>query len=172
MSNIFFTADLHLGHKNIIEYCNRPFENIEEMNNQIIFNWNKTISNNDEVYVLGDFCLTNNKIQAQYWFDSLKGKKHLILGNHDKMSREIKGWESISYYKELEIDDKEIILSHYAFRVWNKSHYGSYHLYGHSHGTLLGIGKSMDVGADCNNYFPFSFEEVNTKLETRDTHWL
>lgn len=53
-NNIFFSSDLHFGHKNIIKYCTRPFESVEEMNKKLIENWNSVVTNDDTVFFLGD----------------------------------------------------------------------------------------------------------------------
>lgn len=79
-------------------------------------------------------------------------------------------FSSVSFYKELKINGKILILSHYAHRVWHGSHKGWYHLYGHSHDTLPGIGRSMDVGVDSairkfGIARPFSFNEIQTELD-------
>lgn len=71
-------------------------------------------------------------------------------------------FEEVCDYKEIRHNGQRIILCHYAFRVWNSSHHGSWHLYGHSHGSLpddLGA-LSWDVGSDNNNFTPISFEQV------------
>lgn len=73
-------------------------------------------------------------------------------------------FSSTNYYLELKIKEYRFVLSHYAMRVWNKSHHGSIHLYGHSHGSLPGIGRSMDVGVDTNNLYPYHIDEILDKL--------
>lgn len=85
MKKIYVTSDTHFNHNNIIEYCNRPFNSIEEMNETIIKNWNDTITNDDYVFFLGDFCLGNreNLIELGH---KLNGHKILIMGNHDRVS--------------------------------------------------------------------------------------
>ena len=80
---IYFTSDLHLGHANIIRHCNRPFSSVEEMDETLIRNWAKRVKANDTVYVLGDLMFRNQKSPEEY-LSRLKGKKHLIIGNHDK----------------------------------------------------------------------------------------
>lgn len=82
--NVFFTADLHLGHDNIRKHCGRPFDTVEEMDEAIISNWNRTVSARDLVYVVGDFAWSNHNLHLA----RLKGKKILIKGNHDKMSQD------------------------------------------------------------------------------------
>ena len=56
----WFTADTHLGHQNIIKYCNRPFKTLDEMDTAIIRNWNERVDPDDTVLVLGDFCFRNS----------------------------------------------------------------------------------------------------------------
>jgi len=80
-NRIFFTSDLHLGHKRILEYTNRPFENIDTMNTAIVDNWNKKVTANDLVYHVGDFSFGNS---AREWEQKLHGDIVHIEGNHDK----------------------------------------------------------------------------------------
>lgn len=84
MPNIFFTADLHFGHTNIIKMCNRPFNSIEEMDETLIANWNQTVRRNDEIYILGDLMLKGSADVAHSYLSRLNGKKYFICGNHDR----------------------------------------------------------------------------------------
>jgi calcineurin-like phosphoesterase family protein len=79
----FYTADLHLGHENIIKYCSRPFSNVSEMDKTIIDNWNYMVSSNDIVYVLGDFTLKNLAVAMNYLL-RLNGNIKLLPGSHDQ----------------------------------------------------------------------------------------
>jgi len=79
---VFFTSDLHFSHTNVINYCNRPYADIVEMNLAIIAQWNSQVTPEDTVYFLGDFSL-NAKYVEQY-LPLLNGSIHLITGNHDK----------------------------------------------------------------------------------------
>lgn len=177
--NIFFTADTHFCHNNIIKYCNRPFSSIEEMNEVLIKRWNKIVEPNDTIYHLGDFGFAKPDILEKI-VKRLNGKIHLILGNHDK---NLKGktdlFESIReinkiYISDLTLNTKKkrqgIILCHYAMKVWDRSHYGYWHLYGHSHGTLKydPNSLSMDVGVDCHNYAPISYEKIKCKMAKKN----
>ena len=80
---IYFTIDMHLGHENIIRLCNRPFSNVEEMDQALIDNWNRRVQPQDTIYILGDLMFRNKKPPEEY-LRQLNGKKHLIIGNHDR----------------------------------------------------------------------------------------
>lgn len=173
---LFFTSDLHLGHKNVLHNSNRPFASIEEMEETIIKNWNKKVQEHDTVYVLGDTFWGYNSEKIKSIMNRLNGYKVLIIGNHDKIGPNQKSdsWLKITPYEEIVIDNEHIILSHYPIAEWNRCWYGSYHLYGHCHGhfNLSEITKNlphkntkcMDVGVDTNNYEPYSWNEIKAKL--------
>lgn len=135
------------------------------MDEVIINNWNKYIKKNDIVWHLGDFAWRN----AAHYARSVNGRINLILGNHDYKKLNIKDrniFNSIQDIHEFKCNNISITLSHFAMRVWNKSHFNSYHLYGHSHGTLPGQGKSFDCGVDTNNYKPYSLYDILSKMES------
>jgi len=165
---IWFTSDTHYGHNSIIRYCNRPFKDSTEMDETLIAYWNKVVKVNDTVYHLGDFAFK----PAPNYMQRLNGRVHLIRGNHDYRNKKYESFfESVHDLYELKINGLSIVLCHYAMRVWPRSHYNSWHLYGHSHGGLshgeLGVyGKSMDVGVDCNNFTPISLDQVTEKMKT------
>lgn len=165
---IYFTADTHFNHKNIIQYSNRPFQSVEEMNQSLIDNINALVKSNDELYHLGDFAFGNvEKFRRQINCKNL----HIIFGNHDREARLNKHlFSSYSDFREIKVFGKSITLCHYAMRVWNKSHHGAYHLYGHSHGSLPDDpnSRSFDCGVDCHGYKPISFDEV-TQLMSKKT---
>ena len=102
----------------------------------------------------------------------------MIKGNHEKSALACRTrFEWIRDYYELSIPDSEaargrqlIVLCHYAFRVWNVSHHGSYHLYGHSHGSLEDDPNalSFDIGVDCHDFYPLSYEEVKAIMSTKN----
>lgn len=166
----FFVSDTHFGHKNIIKYCNRPYADVNEMNEALIRNWNSVVQPSDEVWHLGDFCMGGT--QPKDWIPRLNGKIHLIQGNHDPHVED-QGFESVQHYKELRIKGKKITLLHYPMRSWNGSHRGSWQLFGHVHGTMtvkhgrkcIKDAFAMDVGVDCHNYTPVSFQEVSKMMK-------
>jgi len=79
--NRWFTSDPHFDDDEIISFCNRPFKNAEQMNRQLINNWNSRVKPEDEVYMLGDWCV---KRGSKYWENQLNGKIIYIEGNHDR----------------------------------------------------------------------------------------
>lgn len=160
----WFTADSHFGHANIIKYSKRPFANVEEMDNVLIANINAKVKPSDRLYHLGDFA----KYNVLQYRQRIKCKNiTLIRGNHDKNDKTLVScFTDMHNMLDLKFDidgaSKSIVLCHYALKVWNKSHYGSWNLYGHSHGGLPDdeYALQIDVGVDCHNYFPISLNEV------------
>ena len=135
---IWFISDLHFNHRNIIWRSNRPFKNVEEMDKQLIKNWNRVVKPTDEIWYLGDFAWQISPARLKEIMEQLNGHKHLILGNHDKekMMKHANLWESVDYYKELKIDDFKVVLMHYPLYEWNGCFNGAVHLYGHVHDTF------------------------------------
>ena len=130
----YYISDLHFGHKNVLKFDNRPFGSVEEMNQAILDNWNKTVTDKDEVYVLGDVFWKNDL--ADEILPKLKGQKHLVKGNHDRVNSIMKSqYTSISDYKRIKDEGLDIILSHYPIAHWDGQFHGSVHLYGHIHVT-------------------------------------
>jgi calcineurin-like phosphoesterase family protein len=167
---IWFTSDEHIGHKNIIRFCNRPFDDLDHMKDELVRRHNEVVGPKDEVYHLGDIAFKHTL--ATDYLGRLNGRHYHIRGNHDpKGNTPILGfvWSKDTKVVKFRTEDPEygaheFYLSHYAHRVWPKSHYGTYHVYGHSHGELPGVGRSMDVGVDAHNYYPISAKQVITKL--------
>lgn len=156
----FFTADEHFGHANIIEYCNRPFEDVEEMDEEIIKRHNSVVCGRDTVIHDGDFCW--GKLANEY-IKRLTGKTHIFIkGSHDRFLP-----ENSPTILEYRIEGQHIVVSHYAMRVWHRSHYNSWMLFGHSHGRLEPIGKQWDIGVDNNSFYPLSFTQIKDIMKTR-----
>lgn len=138
MSKTFYISDLHFGHSNIIRYDNRPFKTVEEMDNTLIKNWNRVVSDEDTVYILGDISWHDEDKTFEI-FQQLKGIKVLIKGNHDNIKRSsklAKCFTSIQDYVELYLDKKnKVIMSHYPMPFWNGQFRNTVHLYGHVHNS-------------------------------------
>ena len=164
---VWFTADHHFGHHAIIDYAKRPFSDVDEMDAELIRRWNSRVAPQDTVFHLGDFSLSNSVSTIERYARQLNGHIQLIYGNHDhRKTRQAKGFMWRGPLREIRLGDQEIVLCHYAMRVWNKLHHGSWMLYGHSHGSLPldKTVKSMDVGVDVHDYYPLRFSEVATLL--------
>ena len=116
-NKVFFTSDTHFYHGNIIRFCNRPFKDVDMMNETIISNWNNTIGQDDIVFHLGDFCLGGSAEWTKI-LDRLNGKIYLIMGNHDlKNIRQgyIDRFEHVAMQMHIEIGKQRIYLNHYPF---------------------------------------------------------
>ena len=163
----FFTSDLHFYHDNVIQYSNRPFKDVTEMNEALIANWNCVVKPTDVIYVLGDVALCKPDLATSI-VKRLNGTKHLVFGNHDKNLRKnsdfLSLWASAQDYKEIKIHKQPIVLMHYQMNVWNCSHHGSWHLHGHCHGEGERITNSLDDGVDVWNYTPVSFDEIKETI--------
>jgi len=169
----FFTSDEHFGHKKILEYCNRPFDNVDEMDNFIINNFNSKVTKNDVTIHAGDFTLWKNMrgIYKKY-INRLNGKHFFLKGSHDYWLNGLNQINQI-WEKNITFNKKKyyIVVCHYAMRVWARSHYNSFQLYGHSHGNLEPIGKQWDIGVDNNNFFPLSLEEIIEIMKNRPNNF-
>jgi len=168
---IFFTADLHFGHANIIKHCSRPFLSVEEMDAVLIENWNAIVKPTDTVYIVGDMFF-RNAVSADDYLQRLNGKKHLLLGNHDKdwikkadMARH---FGSVERMIEFSDGAHKITLCHYPLMTWNSVAKGAYMIRGHIHNntdadyfTLIrNMPNLLNAGVEINNYRPVSFNEL------------
>lgn len=132
---IFYTADLHFGHENVIKYDNRPFNSVDHMNKDMVRRWNDKVRNTDEVYILGDFSLHDTKL-AREISKQLHGKKYLIKGNHDEP--EMKDiFDGMWDYKRIKDNKRTVILSHYFIPSYEGANNGNIMLHGHSHNTRV-----------------------------------
>ena len=170
---VYFTSDIHFGHKNVIKHNARPFSSVEEMDEAIISAWNKKVHANDTVYIVGD--VTLDKDMAQY-VTRLKGKKILIRGNHDiycqkEINRDI--FEQVTRMEEVILDGKRITLCHFPMIEWPGSRrmpedrsYG-YLVYGHIHNRVkplyrrvLEAPNALNAGMDIHSFVPVCWEEL------------
>ena len=175
---IWFTADSHIGHRNIIKYCKRPFSDVGEMNKTLISNWNKVVGINDYVFHLGDFSVGG----AAEWtslLDSLNGRIFLVLGNHDMNNVDqgfMRRFEDVSMQMLISIGKQRVYLNHYPFLCYGGAYRGTWQLFGHVHTSSCMSGldnprlqmlfpRQYDVGVDNNNYTPISFAEVEVKIQ-------
>lgn len=199
MDNIWFTSDTHYHHKNIVRGTTswdifekgsshqslRDFDTLEEHDEALIEKINSLVKWNHTLYHLGDWSFGGHE-QIKKFRDRLECQNiHLIFGNHDQHIEPIDSpyrglFKSVQYVKELsfKIDSQKsgrygktkIFLSHFSHRVWNQSHHGTIHLYGHSHGSLPGVGRSMDVGVDTHNLYPYHLDEIIDTMQKVKPH--
>jgi len=168
---ILYTADLHLGHANIIRHCDRPFADVSEMDACLVAAWNKRVNANDTVYIVGDFIFRNARPPEEY-LEKLKGKKHLIIGNHDKdwlkKFDAQKYFESVGHYAEISNGKSRIVLCHYPMMSWNKMNHGAFMVHGHIHNgrngeyfpLLQSLPNILNAGVDINGFQPVNFDEL------------
>ena len=171
---IYFTADTHFGHSNIINLNGRPFDNLEKMTHALIQNWNACVSQNDDIYILGDFTFNSTGEQANNILRRLAGRKYIIRGNHDKFlddpNFDTSLVEWVKDYYVLNYKKRKFVLFHYPILEWHGFFGDAIHLYGHVHNSnknkeqksrLNILGKrAMNVGVDVNDYFPVSIDRV------------
>ena len=154
LERVWFIGDTHFYHNNVIRYCNRPFQNVEEMNNYLITNWNKTINKEDRVFMMGDFalCGKDNIIEIG---NKLQGRKILLLGNHDSASRttyQLAGFENVYYVPIL---FENFILSHYPI---DDCKYNNIHA--HSHNKRVNDKTHFCTSVEMINYKPINFNVI------------
>lgn len=172
---IFYTSDLHLGHKNILEYEHRPFKDVDDMTEEIIKKWNNKVGKRDFVYILGDFAFKNqymNKAKILECFKRLNGIKILVKGNHDNyLTKEFvedlrydDNNTSIDNDSIIEILDKKriVVLCHYPIEEWDGKYHGTYHVHGHIHSRdiIKHIPKRFNCGVDVRNFEPVTLDEM------------
>jgi len=180
---LFFTADLHFGHHNILCYDSRPFLTIEEHDEVLIQNWNSVAPHDSKVFVLGDLFWSRNPDVNLGILKRLNGRIILVKGNHEKWLKKLTPQQislkidKVVDYLEIKVQDPEadngrsqhIVMCHYAFLTWNRALRGSWNLFGHSHGNLpISIGKSLDVGINSHSYYPISYSQVRDIMSKRD----
>lgn len=166
---IFFTADTHFDHTNILRLCDRPFATVEEMNETLIANWNRKVHGNDTIYILGDMFFRT--LDPEAILSRLKGKKHLILGNHDSQwvgKVDLTHWfESVGHFLEISDGQRGLTLCHFPLVTWSHQK-RTYMIHGHIHGNtdmdywplLAARERVLNAGCDINNYEPVTFDEL------------
>jgi len=180
----WYTADTHYSHANIIKYCHRPFKSVGEMNQILIDRINEKVGKKDKLYHLGDWSFggsrsTKDQLKTAKEFRDAINCEHITLvkGNHDRHANKREFWSMFEIIIDMgDIYDpyveQKIVLCHYAMRVWNCSHHGRWHLYGHSHGRLEDQefsqkGFSMDVGVDSHDFYPISSNDIAEEMKRR-----
>jgi calcineurin-like phosphoesterase family protein len=166
----YYISDLHFGHRKVIEMDRRPFDTVEQMDAELIRLWNQRVTDEDDVYIVGDFAY-RNAYTATWYLRQLKGRKHLIVGNHDHNTiQDPKALECFaSVEKMLRITDngRVVCLCHYPVAEWNGKRYGGYHIHGHLHSRrdevsafMARFDTALNAGCMLNGYRPVTLEEL------------
>lgn len=182
---IYFTSDTHLSHQNIIKYCNRPFNDVDHMNEMLIKNYNEVVQSDDTVFFLGDVAM-GRLDDSLPKVSRLNGHKILVAGNHDRCwstrhderlewERRYKevGFEQIEYGEYIvnfEAWGLEVKLDHFPYEddVRHKDRFderlpineGHWLLHGHVHNSWKVKENMINVGVDVWNYYPVSIETI------------
>lgn len=187
---IYFTSDLHFGHKNIIDFCDRPWNSVDAMNKGLIDNWNDTVGNDNLVYVLGDVCMGKIDKSLQL-LTQLKGIKRLVPGNHDrcwigngpKHEKWIQRYEDVGFHPTAEryfrTSNEMFLLDHFPYEgdSHDKDRYvehrpvdtGLWLLCGHVHDAWKVSGRQINVGTDVWDYRPVAAQTLIDLKKSYDT---
>jgi calcineurin-like phosphoesterase family protein len=165
MNDIYLIGDTHFYHKNIIRYCDRPFDSVEEMNEKLIKNWNNTVGKHDIVYMMGDFALCGKDKIIEIG-KRLNGKKRLILGNHDQAS--FKTYFEADFelvYNHPILLDQFYIVSHTPQHVFDNGLYANIFAHVHNESAYVDASaRTFCASAERINYTPVSFEEAKERM--------
>jgi calcineurin-like phosphoesterase family protein len=188
MTRQWFSADLHFGHTNIIEYCQRPFRDVAEMNNGLVERWNSVVAPEDTVWVLGDVAM--GKIDDSLaMVRRLHGRKHLVTGNHDRCwpahGDKATGWEE--RYRDEGFDEihhgvrslrvvasdgrsRDVVMCHFPYEGDSQDidrypgarpdDHGDWLLHGHVHDVWRQNARMINVGIDGWGGVPVSADEI------------
>jgi len=164
MRRLYFIADTHFGHAEIIKTFQRPFSGPDEMTETLIENWNEVVGQNDLIYHLGDFGLWL-RVDLSGIFRRLHGHKILIRGNHDNEETLALPWTDAAKGLMITAQSQDIWLSHNPQTSWEGCEQGAWHLYGHVHGRGRRNGLSLDAGVDCWDFRPVGFAEIRERMK-------
>ena len=183
-NNLFFCSDLHFNHKKMV--VERGFDSTDEMNEKLIENWNSVVDTKGVVFFLGDFAFANYRFIDEI-SKRLNGKIYFIKGNHDKLKfiKDVKKFTVLDSLLDIWVADnnnsdniyQHISLCHYPIHTWNRKHYGSWHLFGHTHKNfqtnhpeIVSSNLMIDVGVDCHDLFPVSYQEVKELMQNKEIY--
>ena len=161
---IFVTSDTHFFHRNIIKYCNRPFNNVEEMNNTMISNWNKVVGKNDIVIHCGDFCLSCNNTMLHNLRRQLNGTILLITGNHDHPTR-LRNF-NIIVLTAIDKEESYVVFDNLVFshRPLTNVPHGCINIFGHIHNKSA-FGKRINVSVDACDFTPVALNTLREQAK-------
>lgn len=186
----YYTSDQHFGHRNIIDYCGRPFTSVEEMNRELIARWNDVVTGDDTVWCLGDLAL-GHVADTVAMTSALNGRKLLVPGNHDRVSSVYKsgaerdrfislyedaGWQIQEEIIETEIGGHPAVVSHFPyvgdshgpdrFQAARAVDRGLPIVHGHVHEEWRTNGRQFNVGVDVHDWRPIDEQVIVEWLKT------
>ncbi|MCM1101702.1 MAG: hydrolase [Acetatifactor muris] len=175
----YYIADTHFGHGNVLAFDNRPFSNVEEMDRKMIDIWNKTVGEEDEVYIVGDFAYRNEHPE-EWYLSRLHGRKYLVIGNHD--TKLLNNENAMRYFagvdKMMHVSDGEhqICVCHFPLAEWNGFHRGTMHIHGHIHNRhdatwefMKTRERAYNAGCMLHGYRPVTLKELISALGESNT---
>ena len=191
---LFFTSDLHVGHKNVLVFCKRPFQDVKDMSESLIANWNRVVGEDDIIFDLGDMFWWDSRHDVKRFIEKLNGTIYKVPGNHDVDCKKL--FELCDPEKVHVCDDNvllwvtgliedrpglatELCLSHFPLLTWPHRGNGVVNLFGHIHSGPVSEasidipGKDLhfwphqqyDVGVDNNDYTPVEIRDIYKKLD-------
>lgn len=175
---IWYTADTHFGHDNIIKHCNRPYESANHMDAMLLANLTAKVGPDDTLWIVGDFAF-GPRAKDRKWlsnlFARLPGKeRHLVVGNHDGEATQELPWTSVSHMAEVaDGNGTHAVLNHYPMLTWHRARKGALHLFGHVHDQWMGSRNAINVGVDVWGYVPVSIRDIaqRAKALPENHHW-
>lgn len=173
----WFTADLHLSHENIIRFCNRPFLDAATMDASIIAELQARVRSEDDLWILGDFAISKatgtQRTAVRAMFDAIPGRKHLIVGNHDRSWIRELPWHSVSPMADIIVEDQRLFLCHYPMVTFPGARRGGLQLFGHVHQNWAGTRNSINAGVDLWDFRPISVSEIQERAAHLpiNKHW-
>ena len=160
MVNTWLIGCTHFGHSNIIKFANRPFNDVNEMNETIVQNWNDTVGTKDIVYHLGDFSFKGGHYEN--YIKRLNGNIVQIKGNHDKKFGQFD-------YKEIVVDGRLVVMMHYPIEEWNGWYRKSVHFHCHTHKhEFVSAVRRGNVTVEAIGYKPIHIEDAIKTLMEND----
>jgi calcineurin-like phosphoesterase family protein len=165
---VYIWSDLHLGHGNVIRYCNRPFSDAVEMNTALLHAWRVTVRNGDTIINLGDVGLKLSKDYLSKAIHELPGYKILVMGNHDR-KKPVRWWLDTGFDEVCPhpvVYEGKYILSHAIVDMFKGS--GFINIHGHIHNRESGILNCINVSVEQTGYKPVLLEDLISEHEGGD----
>ena len=164
----FFISDTHFFHENILKFTGddgkriRPFNSMEEMHEYMVAKWNSVVHDNDNVYHLGDVTFRYGK-EFNELMSRLKGRKRLILGNHDR----VKGTDLLKWFEKLDLwkgfKEHNFTASHIPLML-NSLRDGAFNVHGHTHQNCLEDAHYINVSVEVRDYTPVHIDVIGNEI--------